>query len=214
MTNPWLDIPEADYVGHMDSPGVGQRPVLSRLLGEALDSVRPRVVLVVGGSNGNGLEHVDPAATSRVVVVDINPAYLRCLRERFPRPGFELVVRTGDVLDIELELEAYDLVHAALIFEYVDWPALLPRLARALRPGGVLSVILQSPSASTPAVTPTAFTSLRKLESLFRFVEPMSLVDSARAERLSLNARHVEPLPAGKSFDVLRFMKDADLESS
>ena len=86
---------------------------------------------------------------------------------------------------------------------------LLPRIAAALRPGGVLSVILQAPSASSPAVTPTTFTSLRKLESLFRFVEPMSLVDAARGEGLTLHARHTEALPAGKSFDALRFMKDA-----
>jgi hypothetical protein len=30
------------------------------------------------------LEHVNPAVTSRVVAVDINPKYLLRLRERFP----------------------------------------------------------------------------------------------------------------------------------
>jgi hypothetical protein len=40
MRNPWLDIPEADYVGHMSSPVVNQRPVLNRLLREALQRVR------------------------------------------------------------------------------------------------------------------------------------------------------------------------------
>jgi SAM-dependent methyltransferase len=209
MSNPWLDIPEADYVGHMSSPAVGQRPVLGRLLGEALETVRPKVVLVLGCSTGNGLEYVNPAVTSRVVVVDVNPKYLLRLRERFPNPTFELDVRPGDVIDIELEREAYDLVHAGLIFEYVAWPVLLPRVAMAPRPRGVLSVILQVPSASSPAVTPTTFTSLRKLESLFRFVEPTALVDAARGGGLNLNARHTEALPAGKSFEVLRFMKDA-----
>ena len=207
MSNPWLDIPEADYVGHMSSPAVGQRPVLGRLLGEALETVRPNVVLVLGCSTGNGLEHVNRAVTSRVVVVDVNPKYLLRLRERFPNPTFELDVRPGDVIDIELEREAYDLVHAGLIFEYLEWPVLLPRVAMALKPGGVLSVILQTPSASSPAVTPTTFTSLRKLQSLFCFVEPTALVDAARGEGLNLNARHTEALPAGKSFEVLRFMK-------
>ena len=113
------------------------------------------------------------------------------------------------MIDIELGQQAFDLVHAALIFEYVEWPVLLPRIAAALRPGGVLSVILQTPSASSPAVTPTPFTSLRKLESLFRFVEPTALVDAARGEGLNLHARHTEALPAGKSFDCFRFIKDA-----
>lgn len=209
ISNPWLEIPEADYVGHMSSPAVGQRPVLGRLLGEVLNTVRPKVVLVLGGSTGNGLEHVNPAVTARVVVVDINPTYLSRLRERFPKPGFDLDVRSGDVMEIELERGAYDLVHAGLLFEYVEWPALLPRVAGALRTGGFLSVVIQAPSASIPAVTPTPFTSLRKLESLFRFVEPLELVDAAHAQGLRLEGKHTERLPAGKSFEVFRFAKDA-----
>jgi SAM-dependent methyltransferase len=140
MSNPWLDISEADYVGHMSSPAVGQRPVLGRLLGETLETVRPNTLLVLGCSTGNGLEHVNPTSTSRVVVVDVNPGYLRRLRERFPNPMFDLDVRCGDLNDLELEREAYDMV-AALLFEYLEWPVLLPRVARALRPGAVLSVI-------------------------------------------------------------------------
>ena len=41
MRNPWLDIAEVDYVGHMSSPAVNQRPVLSRLLRDALESAQP-----------------------------------------------------------------------------------------------------------------------------------------------------------------------------
>jgi len=207
MRNPWLDIPEADYVGHMSSPAVGQGAVLGRLFGEALASVRPAVVLVLGCSTGNGLEHVDPAVTSRVVAVDVNPMYLTRLQARLPNPRFELDIRCGDVSEIVLERETYGLVHAGLLFEYVDWFGLLPHLALALAPGGVLSVVLQVPSASTPAVTPTAFTSLRALESLFRFVEPAALADAAAGEGLSLKLRRTEALPAGKSFEVLHFVK-------
>ena len=145
MRNPWLDIPEADYLGHMSSPTVGQRPVLGRLLGEVLETVLPSVVLVLGGSTGNGLEHVNSTVTSRVVVVDVNPKYLIRLRERFPNPAFELDLWCGDVIEIGLGRQVFDLVHAGLIFEYVEWPVLLPRIAAALRPGGVLSVVLQGP---------------------------------------------------------------------
>ena len=209
MNNPRLEIPEADYVGHMSSPAVGQRPVLGRLLGEVLEATRPEAVLVLGGSTGNGLEYVDPDATSRVVVIDINPKYLLHLRESFSNSRFELGIRCGDVADVDLEHEAYDLVHAGLILEYVEWPVLLPRIAASLRPGGVFSVILQLPSASSAAVTPTEFTSLKALESLFQFVEPAVLAESARDQGLRLSARHTASLPSGKSFAVLRFQKDA-----
>lgn len=206
MSNPWLDIPEADYIGHMSSPTVGQEPVLSRLLGEALELALPKTVLILGGSTGNGLERVNADVTARVVVVDINPAYLRRLHERYPNPGFELDLRSGDVMDLELDRNTYDLVHAGLLFEYVDWPVLLPRVAAALKPGGALSVVLQVPSASSPAVTPTEFTSLRKLESLFHFVEPTAFLDAARDEKLNLRARHTEALPGGKAFELLHLI--------
>jgi ubiquinone/menaquinone biosynthesis C-methylase UbiE len=209
MRNPWLDIPELDYVGHMSSPTVDQRPVLSRLMGDALESVRPRTMLVLGGSTGNGLERVNPEVTSQVTVVDLNPAYLRRLGERFPNPGFALDVQCADVADVVLDPEAFDLVHAALVLEYVEWPSLLPRVTSTLKPGGVLSVVLQLPSAATPAVTPTTFVSLRSLESLFRFVEPGALVEAACGAGLALTNRHTESLPAGKAFEVLRFVKPA-----
>ena len=60
MRNAWLDIPEVDYVSHMSSPTVNQRPMLSRLFGDALGSVRPRTLLVLSCSTGNGLEQVNP----------------------------------------------------------------------------------------------------------------------------------------------------------
>lgn len=207
--NPWLDIPLDDYVGHMSSPAVNQRPVLNRLLRDALQSLRPRAVLVLGGSSGNGLEHVDRAVTSRVAVVDINPDYLRRLAERFSDPGYRLETQCSDLADTTFEPEAYNLAHAGLVFEYVAWRTLLPRVATALRPGGTLTVVLQQPSASSPAVTPTEFASLGTLESIFHFVEPDALIEAARHAGLALSARRTEPLEAGKAFEVLRFLKSS-----
>lgn len=209
MRNPWLDVPDADYVGHMNSPTVNQRPVLSRLMRGVLELARPEAMLVLGGSTGNGLEHIDPDVTTKVTVVDINPEYLRRLGEQSPNPEFALEVRCADLADVFFEPGAFDLVHAALILEYVEWSSLLPRIAATLKPGGVLSIVLQVPSASSPAVTPSAFVRLQSLESLFRFVNPSDLVDAAEGEGLTLSNRLTEPLPAGKAFDVLRFVKRA-----
>lgn len=209
MSNPWLDITEVDYVGHMTSPAVNQRPVLSRLLGDALERALPGAVLVLGCSTGNGLEHVDSTVTRRVMGVDINPAYLRRLVERFPNPGFALDVRCADLAEYAFEREAFDLVHAGLVLEYVEWPPLLPRLAETLRAGGTFSAVLQRPSVSSPAVTPTEFISLRSLESLFHFVEPDVLVARARNVGLELEDRRTEPLQSAKAFEVLRFVKGA-----
>ncbi len=207
MRSPWLDIADADYVGHMSSPAVQQRPALSRLMGEVLEFIRPRTMLVLRGSAGNGLEHIDPAVTSHVTIIDLNPAYLRRLGEQFSNPGFALDVRCADLADAALEREAFNLVHAALVLEYIDWPSLLPRVASTLTSSGVLSVVLQLPSATSPADTPSPYGSLQALESLFHFVEPEALIEAARGEGLRLSSRRTEPLPAGKTFEVLRFAK-------
>jgi SAM-dependent methyltransferase len=205
MANPWLDIPADDYVGHMSHPAVNQRAVLNRLLRDALADARPRSLLVIGCSTGNGLEHVNPAVTERVTVVDINASYLRGLVSQFSNPGFELEIRCLDVNEAVFERDAFDVVHAALVLEYVDWRPLVARLASALAPSGVLSVVLQLPSTESPAVTPTAFTSLRSLESLFHFVDPDALIEATSDVGLTLDLRRLEPLPAGKTFQVLRF---------
>jgi SAM-dependent methyltransferase len=209
MRNPWLDIPESDYIGHMTSPEVDQYTVLGRLLREVLERVRPRDLLLLGCSTGNGLEQVDATVTQRVTGVDINPAYLRRLVERFPSPDFTLTLHCVDLADYAFEPAAYDLVHAGLLFEYLEWPQLLPRLARTLRQGGTLSVVLQLLSNTSSAVTQTAFASLRQLEPLFRFVDPEALVALGRTAGLELETRRVEPLKSGKAFAVLYLRRGA-----
>jgi SAM-dependent methyltransferase len=210
MRNPWLDIAARDYVAHMTSPDVDQWSALNRLLAEALERVRPRTVLLPGGSTGNGLEHVDPAVTSRVAVVDINPEFLRRLVERFQNAPFVLDVQCADATGCAFDAASYDLIHAGLLFEYLEWPRLLPRLAAALCHRGTLSVVLQRPSTELTAVTQTEFTTLRRLESLFRFVDPDALIASARTAGLALETRRTEPLRTGKSFEVLFLRKSAE----
>jgi ubiquinone/menaquinone biosynthesis C-methylase UbiE len=209
MRNPWLDIPYQDYVGHMASPEVAQRPLLCRLLGDVLTGLQPQSFLFLGCSDGNGLEHVNPRITTHVVCVDLNPVYLAQLRQRFPQPAFTLDVRYGDVVHIDLPPATLDVVHAALLLEYVSWPALLPRAAEALRAGGTLSVVLQRPTPTNPAVTPTCYSSLRSLEPVFTFVHPPDLLARAATSGLILRTQRTERLPTGKEFEVLWLQRSA-----
>jgi protein-L-isoaspartate O-methyltransferase len=205
MRNPWLDISEADYVGHMSSPAVDQRRVLNALFREVLQNHHPKAVLVLGCSTGNGFEHVDPDVTERVAALEINATFVRRVAEQFSKSGFELDVRCADVASASLEPDAFDLIHAALIFEYVDWTEILPRLVASLRSGGALSVVLQRPSSAAPAVTPTGFTSLLALHSIFRFVDPDVLVEQAQQLGMTLITRRTVPLAAAKAFEALCF---------
>lgn len=207
LSNPWRDILEADYVGHMESPSVGQRAVLNQVLARAFGEIRPRTVLVLGGSNGNGLEHADPAVTTRLVVVDINHQFLAALRAQTFPAASAIDAREADVEVCALESGAFDLVHAALLLEYVEWRQLVPRVAATLTPGGVFSVVLQRRSPSTPAVTPTRFTSLGALERVFSFVDPDELVERCAAEKLTIADRRQQTLPGDKMFEIMRFTR-------
>jgi trans-aconitate methyltransferase len=209
MDNPWIHIIQDDYVGHMTSPNVNQRPVLNRLIKDELSLSHPHSLLVIGCSTGNGLEHIDPAVTSRVDCIDINPAFLQSLQDQFSHSPFSLSVHCIDVSQFAFDDDAYNLVHAALIFEYIEWQSLLPRIVRSLAPGSVLNVVIQLPSPSAPAVTPTQYTRLLALESVFQFVDPISLITHASNAGLTLDRRFREPLPLEKAFEILRFVKSA-----
>src|SRR5262249_13357950 len=141
MTNPWLEIPEADYAGHMSSEEVSQLQALGSIFHAALSLFAPADVLVLGCSSGNGFEHIDPQVTHRVTGIDINPTYLELLAKRFPSTGFELRLECVDLASHTLPSDRFDLIHAPLIFEYLDWWELLPRVACSLRSGGLLSVV-------------------------------------------------------------------------
>jgi SAM-dependent methyltransferase len=207
MANPWLDVTEADYDGHMGSPAVNQTPVLAELLRDALEAVRPATVLLLGCTTGNGLEHVRPEVTSHVTAVDINAGFLAQLTGRFARPPFELQTRCLDLAVAEFEPDAFDLVHAALVFEYFDWVPAIPRLARALRPSGILSVVVQRPSTATAPVTPTPFMTIQSLAPLFHFIEPDVLSSEAIRAGLTPVFQRTVPLPSAKRFEVVRFVK-------
>ncbi len=213
MTNPWLEISESDYLRHMGHSAVDQLAPLNRLFGDAMRTVQPRRLLMLGATTGNGLEHIDATITRQVTVVDINPQYLARLRERFPNPVFELDVRCADLEDVTFEPAAYDLVHAALVLEYVDWRALLPRVATALAPHAVCSAVLQLPSSSVAAVTPTGVASIQSLAPLFQFVDADSFIAAAATGGLRLDARRTEVLTTGKMFEVL-YLAKSSVESS
>ena len=123
--NPWLHIPASDYETHMASSHVGQAAFLSDLFRRTLEQYPCGSVALLGCATGNGLEHVDIAKTSQVTAIDINPDYLRLTRERFGNAITGLETVAGDLSDMNLEQDAYDLVFAGLVFEYVKPEVLL-----------------------------------------------------------------------------------------
>ncbi len=199
MTNPWLAVPLADYEGHMASPAVQQSDALASLFAEALSVRRPASVAILGIAGGNGLERIDSALTHRIVGLDINPAYLAAVRRRFSKlPGLEL--HAVDLADRTLPLAPVHLVHAALFFEHAGTGPSLDNALALLGEDGALSVVLQLPSASEPAVGSSGIASIRTLQTHFSLIDPQQF-------RTTLQERGLEPVyeahravPGGKAF--------------
>lgn len=205
MKNPWLDIPLADYEGHMALPNVGQAQLLSDVFAGALTKYAPRSVAVLGCAGGNGLDRVSSKVTERVVGVDLNPDYVQQARTRFDHqiPLLELLV--GDVQTDEFTFAPVELVFAGLLFEYVDAEAVLAKIRAMLCPGGTLLTVVQLPSTAIPEITPSQFASLSALSSVMRLVPPKLLRQLAAAHGYCETEAQTVEAAGGKEFRVQAF---------
>jgi ubiquinone/menaquinone biosynthesis C-methylase UbiE len=205
MKNPWLDIPLADYEGHMALPNVGQAQLLSDVFANALSKYAPRSVAVLGCAGGNGLDRVSSKVTERVVGVDLNPDYVQQARTRFDHqiPLLELLV--GDVQTDEFAFAPVELVFAGLLFEYVDAEAVLAKIRAMLCPGGTLLTVVQLPSTAIPEITPSQFASLSALSSVMRLVPPELLRQLAAAHGYCETEAQTVATAGGKEFRVQAF---------
>jgi len=205
MVNPWLNIPAADYEGHMGSPNVDQLSFLASTFKETLEHHDCGTVALLGCATGNGLEHVKREFTRRVTAVDINPEYLEILRQRYGNsvPGLEVV--QDDLESCELEKQAYSLIFAGLVFEYLEPQALLQRIAKWLQMDGILVTVLQP--AERASVTETPYTSIKSLNSIMSLIDPNKFkVIAANVSLMAIEDKFIT-LETGKSFYIGTYQK-------
>ena len=195
--NPWLRIPAEHYEGHMAA--IGQSAVLRDLFSLVYAERRPLRLAILGCGTGSDLQQVDPAVTEVVVGVDINPDYLEIAKGRSSALGPRLHLVCGDVLTAELPPVQLDLVHAALLLEYVDQVSLFQRMYQWLSPDGACSVITQEPVPGVAAVSRTEYESLQSLagQMSLRSADEVAILAGRAGFRL-LRKRAVN-LPSGKS---------------
>ena len=201
VRSPWLDIPLAEYEGHMSLPSIGQAGMLADQLAALIAEYAPPSVAVIGCAGGNGFDRISPEKTSRLVGVDINPRYIAEASKRYAKciPGLELYV--GDI-QVGVSFEPVDLVYAALIFEYVELEPTFQTLQSICKPNGILGVVLQLPSPSVAVVSPSPFTSLQALGPVMRLLPPKTLhTHAARVGFVLLSSRRVA-LASHKQFGV------------
>ena len=204
MTNPWLDIPLADYESHMALDQVGQAALLSDLFAQTLARFAPRSVALPGCAGGNGFEHLAGSPT-RLVGIDINPTFIAAARARFAGriTGLELVV--ADVQAGDFQISPVDLVFAGLLFEYTDIAAALGNIRSMLLPGGTLVTVLQLPTVGLEEITPSPYRRLAALSSIMQLVSPDTLRNLALERGFDFVDERVVGASGGKSFQVQTF---------
>jgi hypothetical protein len=209
MRSPWLDIPLADYEGHMALPSVGQADMLATQFGELLASWMPESAAVIGCAGGNGFDRVRVATTKRLVGIDINPQYVQELAYRYAAtiPGLELYVR--DIEEPLAGIEPVQFIYAALVMEYVEPAVALGNLASLCGPGAILATVLQLPSGHGPPVTESPFVRLKDLAPVLRLVPPDALAACASQQGFALLATRHLTVASGKQFALQLFRRSA-----
>lgn len=204
-TNPWSLVSAAEYEECLGPGGADELAPLSTIFAKVYAARRPRRLALLGVATGNGLEHVDLHLTGRTVGVDVNLTFLAVARQRFIRLGPALQLLCADVERVDLGAGRFDLVHAALVLEYVDVRVVVPRIASWLAPGGASSVVLQLPGGES--VTESRHPSVRALAGVTRFVPPEELRKLAEAEGLIELRAFVVPLAKGRRYFAALYEK-------
>jgi len=91
----------------------------------------------LGATDGNGLEHISQKVTELVVAIDINHEFLAVAQLRFHTKLPQCNFICEDVEKYKFPANYFDMIHGALIFEYVDYQKLLIRIVKSLKIGGI-----------------------------------------------------------------------------
>lgn len=205
--NPWLQIPSEDYEGHMSAPNVAQLQMLDEMFESALDKFSPRSICIPGCTAGNGFQHLINRDLDLVVGIDINPKYLMECRNWFIQDVQNLHLICADLNELDLIYPMFDLIHVALVFEYVEVDLLLSKIFRWLKPKGILSVILQLSGESSAPVSETEYQSVKVLAPFIKLINPKDFKEKAeKCGLLQIEETEIE-LSTGKHFTKTYFKK-------
>lgn len=205
--NPWTVVPAPDYERHMGPEGVDQLAPLASIFQETYLSAQPDRVLVLGCATGNGLEHVDPSVTNRIVGVDVNLVYLGIARQRFFHLGPRLELYCKDATEYRAPPGTFDLIHAALVFEYLHPEVLVRRIAEWLADHGTCAAVLQLPGGEAAEAAEPSSRAMQIIRKAMRLVPPDELVRLFQHYGLPLRRQREVPLKYSRRFWVGVFGK-------
>jgi ubiquinone/menaquinone biosynthesis C-methylase UbiE len=205
MGNPWLDIPLAEYEGHMSLPEIGQAPLLAEVFDRAVKRWSPVSIALIGCAGGNGFERLAAGTIDRLVGVDVNPDYIEQARRRHVRRLSNIELLCADIQSQSLMYGPVDFTYATLLFEYVDMAAALDTLKRNSRPTARLTTVVQLAHSTLSPVSSSPYQSLGRLASIMKLVAPEDLQYAAVQVGFAYEDSEILTSASGKQFCVQNF---------
>ena len=197
--NPWLEIDIADYVNHMSSPEVGQYQLIKECFKSLLDKYDPKRIFAPGCTIGNGFEYINWDKVEKVTALDINPHFLKILKDKFPREN-KLEIISEYFQGFGTNDRKFDLIFAALFFEYVDLRTTLEKLREMMVNSSVLFSMIQLPGEGQEKVSNTRYKSLEKLSLYMTLISTEEFEKELNKTGLIIHSREKRTLNNGKSF--------------
>ena len=208
MDNIWNTIPLEDYELHMLHKSVGQSQLLNNLTKKYLKKLSPEIVMFLGISGGNGLEHIDNNVTSKVFGIDINQNYLDETKKRFKDQIPNLNLLNIDISSRNTEkLIKANLIWAALIFEYVEIDICFEFINNNIQENGYLIVTIQE-NNGVSSVSQTGIETIKSVGQILKLISESDLISIA--DKFGFRKIDFEEniLPNKKSLKTYTFVKE------
>lgn len=199
MTNPWTQIELASYIRHMSGTGVLQFQMLNQIFSEQYRQYLPTRLMVLGITEGNGLEHVQQSVTSDVYGVDVNGAYLDECQKHYGQTVNHLHLSELDLNQDIITGVTVDLILANLVLEYIDLLRFFQQILAVSHPNTVVSVVIQQNNGNH-FVSDSQERGLNVLESFHHAVSPESFIHTLNQRGYRVLLERQYDLPHNKQF--------------
>ncbi|HEY9341300.1 MAG TPA: class I SAM-dependent methyltransferase [Hanamia sp.] len=204
-SNPWTEIPLADYERHMLDTSVGQLSLLNTLTKKYLAKIKPATCLFMGIAGGNGLEHINRNVSKNVIGIDINQEYLDVSFKRYNDKIDSLKLLKLDITKNTNQVCSADFIWAALVLEYAGIDKCLEFSKNNILPGGHFIVTIQS-NNNLQSVSQTGVESIKKAGVIFKTIEPEIMLVKAKEIGYTIICDEENQLPNGKTFLTFDFV--------
>ncbi len=209
MSNAWKNIKPDDYDAHMSHPNVAQIQMLSRIIKEQFELIPLErrsfsCAAILGITNGNGLEHVNPCGIGKVIGIDINSEFLNESRVRYPDVESKLELFQLDLMNDIFKtaeiLSQCDLIIANLLIKHIHLNNFIKIISALPKHRQTVSCVIQV-NPDGIAVSHSGFEHVFDEIAKLREEESEDLITQSMNENgFILTNRLLYDLPNGKLF--------------